>query len=783
MKKIKFLPLSIFATLPTIMTVACRNEKVQEETNLVNIRSNLKSDQIYNLSNFGYEENNQRADIISFIKNYFAKNEHNELLKFKNPEASNETITYKKFVQNDFAVKYFNFDETGFKNLLQTKLGLNSKYLENFATEIQYFNIHRDLNNYLDVIIPVKVKILADKKVYKIGNLYQEFVLNFKIKNMKMEKSDANKYENLKTKFLEFQELVTNNNLNKNNFQLHFNNEIATKLNTNSIKNLTKSDLNKLVSLNLNENITNFITENQAKVVTNAETNAKSVQGYIFKVFVENIDFDNVNDFNQINLKVRFALAQPNKYSENGDTVVFDENNLLNLGFSQNYQINLDQNSFTNPDEYGKYLEAIENIIISENLHIELKNNNIYNFDFRWLKDPKFLKNNLVFLNTFNQNYKINWNINDFIESNLKGAKLKFNLEFNNKQYLITKEIGNYNFAYVFDPDFEDANPNVLDFNVNRLDQSNLTKVNENIFNLFGTNLFAGGYDTNRSFYGPNNNVPIFIHLGEDYIAPQKTAVVAPFDGEVIALYHIPSKEVGAGIGTTLVMRTEVENLKTVLSPREYEDILKRKWDQNSETKDYVYIGFIHLDRENTLNNQAKNWIAQEVQVGNRQMHIVTSISPNNPSKVNKNEVIGYLGTSDENGGWMTHAHIAIISNYKVWTNANDFGTLNKSPYEKRLTNYTNADGTIKNPSAARVPGVAGASKDPVNYEVSPITGEFILDEAGQKIKLAEIPVFYNNPMQNREITDSVIDPNYIYKLRGDSTLTFDITELFKIDN
>ncbi len=110
-------------------------------------------------------------------------------------------------------------------------------------------------------------------------------------------------------------------------------------------------------------------------------------------------------------------------------------------------------------------------------------------------------------------------------------------------------------------------------------------------------------------FYADNVVVPRFVHIGEDYIAPDFQPVLAPYDGQIVAAYELTTKVVATGVGTVVVIKIPVANLDW--SPKEKEIYL-------NDNDKHIYMSFLHLDAGKTLNNTSLGWQSETVTLGTR---------------------------------------------------------------------------------------------------------------------------------------------------------------------
>lgn len=362
--------------------------------------------------------------------------------------------------------------------------------------------------------------------------------------------------------------------------------------------------------------------------------------------------------------------------------------------------------------------------------------------------------------------------------TNFRNANLVLDiLTKENKQITLNKTIGIKKYANLYKEEFLKENIKSPNFATEQITQENLKSINKDFFRQFNSELFSGGYGRSRGFYGANIKTPVFMHFGEDYIANDYQAVLMPYDGEIIAAYELTSKIPFSGVGTVLVARIPVKNLDW--SPKEIEI-------QLNDNNDAIYMSFLHLDAARTLNNDEFGWASETAKLsGDRVIKVVRNVTPEKPQAVKKDTIIGYLGDNESNGGWMSHAHINLYTRRVNYLSLNYFSTPVTSPAlsDRDIKRYHSEkpDGTV-NWSAIGNTGVqqsleGSSDKFPaIINKVDPKTGEEIKDEQGKSIRLNEIALYVKNlSMANLEKTKGYANPNLVYRLRDDKSVSFDV--------
>ncbi|SYV90813.1 Uncharacterised protein [Metamycoplasma alkalescens] len=133
----------------------------------------------------------------------------------------------------------------------------------------------------------------------------------------------------------------------------------------------------------------------------------------------------------------------------------------------------------------------------------------------------------------------------------------------------------------------------------------------------------------------------------------------------------------------------------------------------------------------------------------------------------------------------MSHVHINLYSNRKQYLSPNYFSIDQKPDLdESRINKYYDSQKNLYTPIGNI--GVIGNSLTNVFVnQINPVTGEEIKKEKDKKdpIKLKEIALYKNNlSITNAEIKKGYLNPNIIYNLRNDKTISFGIEEFFNLN-
>ncbi|MBU4692009.1 hypothetical protein KQ875_00140 [Mycoplasma zalophi] len=727
MKK-KFYNLLLIPALTLPFTVAaCASPKTENANNTdINETTKNENNNVFSQLNSGFH--------FEPVANYFKYNDKtNEMFKFKNEGADASKIEFTDFSKNDYVPRHFNFDFDAFKKILVDQLKIDQLFVNKINYKFDYHNIRVDSANIHNVILPIKVLVPAEIENNN-KKLFTEHKVEFTLKGIKLKASDIKKYQEVDKLNQELQKQI-----NSENIQVAFDDtkkdEFVALLKKYNINELSTKQLNSIIKLS------GF----------DLDALKQKYPGQGINIFVNEIDLTNNQELNKITLSIRIANGL---FEQDRKTKELTEESKTNVGFTIHKEIEL------NEEWQNVFLDQK----LSNNVLYSIKNNNIYNADF-----INLTANDFVF---YSNNKDAVYKIVSYTPIDLRNGLLKFQAKINEKTYDFDKKVGVGNYTNPFEDNFVKENVNAYNFIIDTLTREDLAKVNESIYNIFGTHMLSGGYDSTRSVYAAKTSVPNFLHVGEDYLAPSFTPIVAPYDGEIIGIfnreYDASEKADASSVGTTLMMRVKKSTLN--LTPAEFEKHFQIK-DDNLDS--WMYIGFIHLDSNRTL-SQDIGITPLNYTSGNRKYVVADNIDPAHPKVVKKGQIIGFLGSPDTNGGWMPHVHITVYNNTSKNYNENNFFTNVSSTREKRVNGYSVEKRS--NPTSIRVDGVFAKSfgKKPVAYEVDPITGKKTKTEAGEF-------TWISNPMSEQETRNGFVNPNVLFKIRGDESFSFDLEELFEL--
>ncbi len=122
-------------------------------------------------------------------------------------------------------------------------------------------------------------------------------------------------------------------------------------------------------------------------------------------------------------------------------------------------------------------------------------------------------------------------------EQDFRNATVTLNVKLKNSQELVKveKHLGVGRYSLLFDKQFTKQNIKAPAFATEGITTKNLPSIDKTFFGHYNSQLFSGGYASARAFYADNVVVPRFVHIGEDYIAPDFQPVLAPYDGQIVA--------------------------------------------------------------------------------------------------------------------------------------------------------------------------------------------------------------------------------------------------------
>ncbi|PTD32707.1 putative lipoprotein [Mycoplasma mycoides subsp. mycoides B345/93] len=723
-KKLIIPLLTTLAVVPSLVVVSCKNPLFNQSlSEKIYLNYNLQTEK--DKQEF---ENYNQINMLSEINQYFTKHDHNkDLVKFTTDGASGDTVEFNNIMKNNYASKYIKFDQDKFKEIIKKEFNLSDSFLKRLEFEVDYNNISRDYGNNFDVIFPIRVKLpLVSHNNFKYQQgLFIEQTFKFRIKNVKAsgsEKIDVSKIKDIYNELVKLKD--------KNNF-------------TASVKTVTE-ETKKLVDEwgihELNSTQLSSIFDIKTEEFDNLIKDKKEVE---HKVTITDVDLSDPSlAINEGLLKLRLGVKIKGKETETGVNVWikfnFDQKDTFwkELKISESIKVNTVKFSETNTD-FTK--------LMNDNLIIKSKSKFIKNIKLSSIDKTTDYRNSGVLL--------------EVLTNESKDNVIKLH-----------KKPGVGKYTDLYSADFTKNNIHAPNFATEKLTQENLKSINKDFFRQFDSELFSGGYARSRGFYSEKVKSPKFMHIGEDYIANDFQAVLMPYDGEIIAAYELSTNVPFAGVGTVLVAKVPITSLPW--SPKQKEIEL-------NDNKTHIYISFLHLDAQRTLNNDKLGWVAETAKLKkDKTVKVVKSVTPSTPKKVSKGTVIGYLGDHSSNGGWMSHAHINLYTNRPNYLSENYFSskTIRAQLDDKRAKGYKFS---VSNNDFSAIGNIGVERKiDTKIYQVDPKTGI----EDKQKAISDEIPLYFNGlSMLGFEKTKGYANPNLMYKLRDERTVSFSVKEVNKL--
>ncbi|MCT4469556.1 MSC_0775 family lipoprotein [Mycoplasma sp. HS2188] len=711
---------------------------------------------------------------IEPIQSYFKYNDRVvDLFKFKTPGAQSSKIEFRDFIQNNYVNKHFDFDFETFKNILINDLQMNADQVNQLKWKFDYHNIELDPSNINNVILPIKIispANIADND----KNLFTEHRLEFRLPDIKLSSSDQKKYQEINQLNKSLKQKITPETI-----EISFNNSQKDGF----IELLNKYDIDKLSTTQLNSifNISGFNLEELKNGFANQDIN----------IFVNGIDLTKNPELDKITISIRVANGKVVTDKKTGQPT---KESKENVGFNIYKEIQLD-------DDWKQVLLQQK---LNKNVLFSIKNNNIYDADFTKLNKNSFALKSLI--------NRVDYKIVSYKPIDLRNGILELEVSYGDSKVILNKKVGTGKYSNPFQDQFVEENVNAYNFIIDTLTREDVSKVNDSIYNIYGTRLLSGGYDSTRAVYGAKITVPTFLHIGEDYLAPAYTPITAPYDGEIIGIFsreqNSAEKNDADASGTTLMMRVKKSELN--LAPAEFEKQFNVS--NTDELDEWMYIGFIHLDANSTMNNSNLNIHQSQYTTGNKSFSIAVNTETNkeidviNPIKVRKGQIIGFLGTPDTNGGWMPHVHITVYNNSDKNFDNNGFYTKVTRTREKRVNDWdfvkyykktnSNPSKLIPKPDpfrSIRVDGVTAtvSTSGQKAYVVDPITGKKVVKNDGVEREKNNPNnyeedgqlIWISNPISNQEKRNGFVNPNVLFKIRGSESFSFDLEQLFELQD
>ncbi|MCE6091045.1 hypothetical protein J7894_03375 [Mycoplasmopsis agalactiae] len=741
-KKLKAIFISqaaAFTALLPVLSAKCNDPKNNSDVIIHNSNSNKTSEL--------FEKYNQ-VNLLANIKNYFDKNDHSELIKFEGG-GKPESVEYSLMMQNNYMSKYIKLDSKAFKTIVKEKLKYSDELLNRLKFSYDYNNVTRDPGNNYDVLFKVKVglPLASNNKAKYPSGLYSQQIIDFKLKNVKVKDTEKPIADALRPYYEKIQALTSQD------FEVKLQNieeELIQDIKKHGIHELSSKQYEKILtatSSKLDEILREKDKEIEIKVGNKSEKYALK-----FSKFIEDIVLNSA-DLGAANAKIRIGVSL---FDTKKKTTVWEAGKTV-LG------------KFSIPKEQ----KLLGNLQLGELIDVHTIGNIEHNSDLSALtKDNLFVNVKSTKIEKV-EIEKIETNENDF-----RNATVILNVKVagESNPIKLEKHVGVGRYSLLFEEQFTKQNINAPAFATEGITTKNLPSIDKTFFGHYNSQLFSGGYASARAFYSDNVVVPKFLHIGEDYLAPDYQPVLAPYDGQIVAAYELTTKVVATGVGTVVVIKIPVGNLDW--SPKEKEIYL-------NDNDKHIYMSFLHLDAGKTLNNTSLGWQSETVTLGkDRTIKVAPTVSADTPTEVKKGQIIGFLGTQDTNGGWMAHAHVNLYTNRNLWLSPNHFNKVaTQSNIDKRVKEYKKTEKDKTTYRNVGNIGVEGVLNPKAVHEVDPKTGLALKDGQGKDKVLKELRTYVDTiSMLSREQSKGYADPNLVYKLRDSRTFAFGIEDLFELN-
>lgn len=613
-------------------------------------------------------------------------------------------------MQQKLEVYYENIPEEIKKQMNQKQLNLN-----NIQLKMQYYKAKIKEDDSSTIIVPLVIESKEQNQFSKYRRLVKMREIKLELSRFKEDDKKVSQYAKL------------------SQFMDNMPPSISLKEGVESAKLIQKFEQDSFVG--------NFETvQDKRKKIVEKYFNLVNLKNQANKIdyWVEDIQLDPLNPLNII-INLRITHKDTSKYISK--PLIF---NVKNNSVAYNYQ-NL------------KYWAK-------EMAHIYLLGyKNIYNYNFNNAKQ------NEIAINSPNENI-VNYTIEQISLTPNVSQSLDVSVTAHFKDgsasYAFIKTFGVPKRAYIFPKEFQDSSEKYRMI-VDELDRENLSKVTNSAAQRVDATILGGGYLEQRGIYSGKSLSKQF-HMGEDYLAPAGTALLAPFNGKIVAAYDLPTKGIGDGVGASIIMEVAKKDLVGVLDQK----IINK----NFRYTDTIAITFMHLD-PSYLKNLGTIAVAS---ASGREMAYVSEITPFSPKYVSKGEQIGVIGTTANNGGWVPHVHSEVFNGnayqydvhgnkLKEFTNGYHSNWTRARRYDPSKANF--------NPSSIKAIGVSVTSNAKI-YKVDPIT----LEPTKEQIQKNNLPLVDRNyyiSKNNDEAKRGLINPNILFSIVDKESLAFYIEDIF----
>ncbi|AFP75991.1 conserved hypothetical lipoprotein [Mycoplasmoides gallisepticum CA06_2006.052-5-2P] len=691
------------------------------------------------------QDNNKEPKIGINLASFDKLNNATDLLEWKDPESKTSEMEIGNILKNKFIKNNLQLKVDQIKQILADDYKVSQNDLANYSFDIKYNEVFYDRNNPDQLVVPTEILRKVQLPNLTSSNLYKGHVYNLILAGFKPDNKYA-RFDEYKNKIKEFKAAHPIQKVDLDNLDLRdLLGYSQAKLKSLKIefKDFNNSDLYQGLS-------------NQEKIDQANTYSSKKTFTPKYSAFVKSVKIS--DDLKKLHFTIRIAY-----------------------GFSS-YQWNNDFNSYGEDLQFDQDIN--KELTEQDYQKIALANLNIQLADFSSITNYDFANFNVDDFYPFSKNknlikFKIIQAINPSVQNKNATFKIKTSSDLQQLNNLDLEQIyGVKKHLNLFSDPQVGQSTKIYDLHTGLLGQEQLSKISSDLFTyLNNTNAIAGGYGQIRGFYA-SNKTPAQLHLGEDILVNANTLLKSPVDADVVSVFDRKSDNIGAGIGTSVILRIKAKDLSNMIDQGVYEDYFA--------SSEYVYLGIIHLDGQKTqnqlnqiLNNQANvnrqlNWINKD------KKDSYLDITLDNPLSLKANDAFAVVGESDQNGGWLPHAHIALMADSSLITDPNGYVYPDRNNY----LSPRNLD-RINNPAKRpffQVPGVAFVNRPTTYYKTDPNANEIMQEVDGKQTKVLvnnDLFIDQNINIQSYE-TRGLLDPNLLFQFRNQDTYIAKLRDYFK---
>ncbi|MDC4184030.1 MSC_0775 family lipoprotein [Mycoplasma bradburyae] len=667
------------------------------------------------------------------------------LLKWKNPESKTSEMEIGNILKNKFLENNLEIKVDDIKNILMKDYKVDQRDLDKYSFSIKYNEVFYDRNDPDRLIVPIQ--LLKEVVINNKLTLYQGHVYKFVMEGFKHDKK-YERFEGYKAKLQEFKTAhpIVSINIGETSIgDLLFASEAALKKLSIDFKDFEERGLYQKIS------------DEEKISKANKYRSTKKAES-VYSAFVKSVSIS--NDLKKLHFVVRLAYGfssyqWSNDFNSYGEDISFDQDITKTL----------------TADDYKKI--ALSYLDINLRDFSPVTNYDFVNFD---AKDfYPFSKNKDLIT------FKINETSNVSIENK--------NAEFRLKTTSLVDQLNNLDLDTTYgvkkhvnifaDPEITDSNK-TYNLHIGLLTQNQLSKITTDLYTyLNNTSVISGGYGEIRGFYA-GKKTPAQLHLGEDVLVKAHSLLKAPVKSEVINVFERRTNKVGEGVGTSVILRIKSEDLKNAVDKNTYEDYFA--------SSKYIYVEIIHLDAELTR-QQLNNVLNKRGEVGREltwtpkkdQKNWYLDISPEKPVKLEPNDTFAVVAESDNNGGWMPHAHIDLLRDSMLIADPNGYVYSNDTNHYFSERNMERINDPI-NKAFIQVPGVVYNFKSTSYNETDPNGNEITKEVDGKQSKVLVKGDEFINQNINIETYEArgLLDPSLLFAFKDENTYIARLRDFFK---